>query len=370
MDKKKILIVCRWFYPENTPRAHRATELAKEFSVQGHSVTVLTPKETELHEQFEHEHQLTIKDLGKSRWRNPNFGNSKLGGFMSRATTRLLQLSIEYPNIEWFFKVKNALHTESGYDLLISIAVPYPVHWGVAKVWKRCNNKAKTWIADCGDPYMGNTTDSFKKWFYFKWVEKWFMRKADFITIPVESARNAYYKEFHPKIHIISQGFKIENTDYSKYYKPNEVPSFIYAGGFIPNIRDPRPFLDYLVTLNRDFRFYIYTNNRPLVETYINKLGEKLIVSDYIIREDLLQRIASMDFVVNFDNNTQTAVPSKLIDYAIAERPVLNIKKELDKENIVRFLDGDYAEKLEMPEVDNYRIENVCKSFLKLSDAK
>ena len=370
MDKKKILIVSRSFYPQNSPRSHRTTELAKEFARQGHTVTVLTPKDDEVHELFEEEHQLTIKDLGTPSWRVPDFGVSRVGNILNRAVSRVLSLSMEYPSIELMFLVKKALKKEQGYDMLISIAVPYPIHWGVAKVWKKKQPIAKTWIADCGDPYMGNTTDSFKKWFYFKWVEKWFMRKTDYITIPVESARNAYYKEFHPKIHIISQGFKIENTDYSKYYKPNEVPSFIYAGGFIPNIRDPRPFLDYLVTLNRDFRFYIYTNNRPLVETYINKLGEKLIVSDYIIREDLLQRIASMDFVVNFDNNTQTAVPSKLIDYAIAERPVLNIKKELDKENIVRFLDGDYAEKLEMPEVDNYRIENVCKSFLKLSDAK
>ena len=370
MDNKKILIVSRSFYPLNSPRSHRTTELAKEFARQGHKVTVLTPKDNEVHEPFENEHQLTIKDLGKPSWRNPNFGKSKLGGFMSRATMRFLQLSIEYPNIEWFFKVKNALHTESGYDVLISIAVPYPVHWGVAKAWNKKQSIAKTWIADCGDPFMGNTTDSFKKWFYFKWVEKWFMHKADYITIPVESARDAYYKEVHSKIHIIPQGFKIEDADFSKYYKPNAVPSFIYAGGFIPGLRDPRPFLDYLCTINREFTFYIYTNGRELVQSYVDKLGDKLVVNDYIKREDLLRKIASMDFVVNFDNNTQTAVPSKLIDYAIAARPVLNIKKELDKENIVRFLDGDYAVKLEMPEVDNYRIENVCKSFLKLSNAK
>ena len=39
---KKILIVTRLFHPEITPRAFRAYELAKEFSRQGHDVTVLT----------------------------------------------------------------------------------------------------------------------------------------------------------------------------------------------------------------------------------------------------------------------------------------------------------------------------------------
>ncbi|MCK5338692.1 MAG: hypothetical protein KAJ50_07770, partial [Bacteroidales bacterium] len=90
----------------------------------------------------------------------------------------------EYPAIEEMFKVKKILKNENGYDLLISFAVPFPVHWGTA--WARTKNHeiAKVWVADCGDPYMGNTNDSFRKLFYFKYPEKWFCKKTDFITIP------------------------------------------------------------------------------------------------------------------------------------------------------------------------------------------
>jgi hypothetical protein len=367
MIKKKILIVCKGFYPQNHPRAFRATELAKEFALQGHDVTVLTPKDDQFHLAFEQEHSLKIKDLGTPRWKSPNYGTSKVGNILTRVFFRLLNLAFEYPDIELIFQTVKALKKERDYDLLISIAVPYPIHWGVAKAWKRNQRIAKTWVADCGDPYVGCTTDTFRKWFYWSWVEKWFMRKADFVTIPVESARTAYFPEFHSKIKIIPQGFKMD-VQADKTFTPNSIPTFAYAGGFIPGIRDPRAFLDYLCTLKVDFRFYIYTNNRPLLESYQYKLKDKLIVSDFIPRTELLQKLSGMDFLVNFDNNTGTAVPSKLIDYVIIDRPVLNIKREPDTENYRRFMNGNYKGKMILPEIDRYRIENVCNAFLNLAD--
>ena len=367
MDKKKILIVCRAFYPHNSPRSHRATELAKEFARQGHEVTVLTPRDEKIHTSFEKEYNLTIRDLGTPRWKSPDFGTSKVGNILTRAFYRLLSLAFEYPAIELMFKVAKALKKEKSYDLLISVAVPYPIHWGVAKAWKKNQSIAKTWIADCGDPYMGNSIDSFRKWFYFGWVEKWFMSKANYITIPVESARSAYYPEFHRKIKIIPQGFKMDITN-TKNYIPNNVPTFAYAGGFIPGMRDPRLFLDYLCSLKEEFRFFIYTNNQQLVVSYKKDLKDKLIVSDYIPREVLLKKLTTMDFLVNFDNNSGIAVPSKLIDYVIIDRPVLNIKREPDTENIDRFIMGDYSGRMTLPDVDQYRIENVCAAFLNLNN--
>lgn len=369
MNKKKILIVCRGFYPQNSPRSHRSTELAKEFARQGHHVTVLTPKDANVHPAFEMEHNISIHDLGTPRWKSPDFGKSRVGYLLTRAFNRLFSLAFEYPAIELMFMVAIALRKERNYDLMISIAVPYPIHWGTAWVWNKKQTIAKKWVADCGDPYMGCSTDSFKKWFYFKWVEKWFMRKADYITIPVESAKSAYYPEFHSKIRIISQGFKI-NTQYASLnYTPNQVPTFAYAGGFIPGIRDPRKFLEYLTKLNCDFRFYIFTNNRTIVSSFYSTLGNKLIVNDFIPREELLIKLSTMDFLVNLDNNTGTAVPSKLIDYAIIGRPVLNILKVLEEESIKRFLKGDYSGKMELPDIENYKIENVCSTFLRLCNA-
>ena len=69
---------------------------------------------------------------------------------------------------------------------------------------------------------------------------------------------------------------------------------------------------------------------------------------------------------MNFDNNTGVQVPSKLIDYALTGRPVLNIKAKIEHERIVEFLNGDYSGKFNLEDIQNYNIENVVKKFLAL----
>lgn len=369
MDNKRILIVSRSFYPQNSPRAHRTTELSAEFARQGHEVKVLTPKNSEIHSDFELKHNLIIGDLGKLRWKSPDFGKTRVGHLLTRSIFRLLSLGFEYPDIELMFKVAKKLKNEKDYDILISIAVPYPIHWGVAKRWKKNQQIAKVWIADCGDPYMGCDTDSFRKWWYFKYVEKWFMRKTDFITIPVESARRSYYEEFHSKIKVIPQGFKIHPIAVSKKQR-NDVLSFAYVGGFIKGIRDPRAFLNFLIQINKKFIFYIFTNNKEIIDGFEQTLADKLKVMSYIPRTELLTFLSKMDFVVNFDNNTETAVPSKLIDYKIVNKPILNITNKLNTKVIEEFLDRNYSNQMVIKNIDQYRIENVTAQFLALAENK
>jgi hypothetical protein len=366
MDKKRILIVSASFFPESSPRANRATELAREFSRQGHDVVVLTEFKDADYNKIAADFNITLKNIGKRRWKSPDFGKSKLGYFLSRAIYRLGSLSIEYPQVELVFKIKKTLKKEKDYDLLISSAVPYPVHWGVAASRKQSHKIAKAWIADCGDPYMGCETDSFKKLFYFKYIEKWFMRKADYISIPVESARSGYYDEFQDKIKVIPQGFKFDFIEGSEKPVKNQVLTFAYAGAFIPNIRDPRPFLDYLSKLDHDFKFIIYTNTAELIASYVLKLNERLEIRDYIPRQDLLKVLSRMDFLVNFDNNTGVQVPSKLIDYALVGKPILNIKATIDPVLINAFFKGDYSGNFNVKDIQKYKIENVVKQFLNL----
>lgn len=364
----RILLVTNAFYPEISPRSFRATELAKEFSRQGHIVNVITKSRDTDYAEFSENYGTTVQAWGRSRF--PKVPNWKHWPFsiIANAFSRLLIVLFEYPGIEDMFKVKKELSQLEGYDLMISFAVPYPVHWGVA--WAR-NSKhkiSKTWIADCGDPYMGDVLDSFRKLFYFGYLEKWFCNKADYISIPVESAKPAYYPEFHEKIIIIPQGFSFELSKDLKEIPNRTVPEFAYAGGFLKGARDPRPLLDYLVKVNRNFKFHIFTNQPELIENYKEILKEKLIISIFIPRDELMKRLSGMDFLVNFDNNTRLNVPSKLIDYAILDKPVLNIENTIDYENVLAFLQGDYRNKMLLPDPEKYHISNISKSFIDYID--
>lgn len=365
MQQKKILIVSASFYPKNSPRSFRTTELAKELVRQGHKVTVLTHSSKET-KYFAQSNGIVIKDLGEYNFKLDLTGN-KFSSFLKRGFLRVSKLFFEFPDIQYYFKVRRKLKDEKNYDALISIAVPYPIHWGVASVWRKNNNIAKTWIADCGDPYMGAENDNLKKPFYFKYIEKWFCKKVDFLTVPTTNSIEGYYNEFHSKIKVIPQGFKFEDVKTQPVHKEQDMVKFAYAGVFIPGRRDPREFCDYLIKQNINFQFYIYSSSHMLVEKYQKASNGKVICEKFIPREELLFNLGEMDFVINFENAGGKQTPSKLIDYAIINKPILSIKTgDLKTDVVDEFLNKNYSNAFIVENVNQYKIENVAKEFIKL----
>ena len=234
----KILVVSSSFYPQNSPRAFRTTELVKELSLQGNEVTLLGFYEPKYHDDLIKKYGFKIIDLGRLKFKLIQLTNVKILNLFIRILNRLLNLFFEYPDIEVYSKVKSKIKNLSGFDLMISIAAPHPVHWAIASVRSDKKLIAKTWIADCGDPFMGNRMDTFNKIFYFKHFEKKFCSKADYITVPIKNAVTAYYPEFREKIKVIPQGFKFERTkELMKEYIVNDVPTFCYAGSLSPTMR-------------------------------------------------------------------------------------------------------------------------------------
>lgn len=369
ISKKKILIVSGIFFPENSPRSFRTTELVKELARQGHYVTLYIPFKEYDYSSFAKEHNIIIKNIGHSSLRGIKLKGRRFEFSLRRGLRRILLLLFEYPDIELMFKLARKLNWENGYDLLVSIAVPYPIHWGVAKARSSKHLISKTWIADCGDPYMGCKTDSFKKLFYFKYIEKWFCRKADYISVPNEDHFGQYYSEFLPKMKVIPQGFRFEDSKIYKGIIKHDVPTFAFAGVLIKEKRDPTHLLDYLASKDLDFKFIIYTQTKEILKPFLAKLGNRIEIRSYVPREELLYSLSQMDFLVNieFHSKVGSNSPSKLIDYAITGRPVLSISMErMERPLIDDFLIGNYSGRMILSDVDRFRIENVAAIFIKL----
>jgi hypothetical protein len=371
MSHKKILIITHGFYPAQSPRSFRATELAKEFCRQNHQVTVMAPYRSGM-DAFLKDYPIVFKNLGPLKWKIYNFrGLGVIGRLYNKAVNRLLPLLFEYPRMELFFKVRKLLKKETmKYDMLISIAVPYPIHWGVASTWskkKKYKNIAQIWVADCGDPYSLQENDTFQPPFYFRWVEKWFMRKVDYVSVPTVNSFKGYFPEFHHKLRVIPQGFRFEDIT-KKPTITDGIVRFGYGGGFIRGRRDPREFLDFLCSLPPElkFEFHVFTSQEDFIIPYA-KSDNRIIVHNLVSRNILLEIFSSFQFVVNFSNKGTSQTPSKLIDYAIINKPVLNIDTgKLDKELVMSFLSGDYSRQLTIENIDQYRIENVVSKFLNL----
>jgi glycosyltransferase involved in cell wall biosynthesis len=363
MDKKKILIVSRSFYPIIAPRSFRATELAIEFAKQGHEVTILTHKRKIDYTKFEDKHNLIIKDFVKGKWNDIQGKN-----ILIKAFKFFLKYIFLFPDIQLVTLLKKELKDYTGYDSVISVAFPYPVHWGVALAKKRNPKLCGTWIADCGDPFMGNKELKLKYPFYFRFVENWFCKKPDYLTVPIKEAIRAYPSFCRKKIKVIPQGFNFEESK-NKNNKPNNpIPTFAYAGLLSKGIRDPCEFLEYLCTKNNySFKFILYTKSSSIVEPYKNRLGDKLEIRDYLPREQLLKELSTMDFLVNFENKNSVQRPSKLVDYYFTGRPVISVNTSKSNKKVIdEFLIGNYTNKMIISDIDRHDIKNVANQFIEL----
>lgn len=366
---KKIVLISYVTYPGTSPRQLRTDELAKELARQGHKVTLYVLKGDFNYDTYEKENNIIIKELGPTYlFKFSHKKGSSLNKTHIKILRKLIGRYIEYPHIELIKNSYKALKKENDIDLLISIGSPHPIHWGVA-LYRSINKKKlknTIWVSDCGDPYMGNSL--IKPPFYFKYVEKFFCRKTDYISIPIEEAKNGYYPEFLDKIKIIPQGFNFEKIKINKNFIKNQVPTFIYAGTFYRGLRDPRPLLDYLSSLNENFKFIVYTKNIKYLQKHKTILGDKLEIHDYIPREKLIFEMSKSDFLINLENPSKNQSPSKLIDYALSGRPILSINtnKEIDKKLIYQFIQGNYEKSFKIDNIEKYNIKNVANEFLKL----
>lgn len=372
-NKRKVLLVSSAFYPEISPRSFRATELAKEFCRQGLIVTVITKTRDFDYGDFTKEFPLNLKMMAPSRFPNIPAFNQKFLSFVARAFSRIVSVLFEYPAIEEMFQVKRILKLVSKHDLMISFAVPYPIHWGIARIKHRRERLSPIWIADCGDPYMFSRLDTFRKPFYFRYAEISFCKKCDYISVPFKEMMAQFYPQFTSKIRVIPQGVNFNEIKLYTGNVQNVKPTFVYAGSIIPGKRDLKLFIDFLSDITTDFSFIIYTNRPDWFYQNGKKLGNKLHVLDYIDRFSLIFQMSKADFLVNvdtvYDNKSNIeAIPSKLIDYALAKRPILNIMSDsLDSDLLIEFLNGNYTRQRRV-DVYSYDIQKVALQFLSLKE--
>lgn len=363
----KIVIVSRTIFPLLSPRAFRATELAKQFARLGHDVSLYAVTGKYDYTNFCKETGVKVKPI-KMRLGTADSEGKVRYNFFDKIAYHAFGDILEYPDIEFCWKIPVILKKEPNTDLLVTVAVPHPIHWGAAIARKILKERfPKVWVSDCGDPYMGNGVGK-KHPFYFKWVEKFWGNQTDFVSIPISSARKAYYSNVQDKIRVIPQGFNMENVRLSEY-RSNAIPSFAYAGSVYPGLRDPSTLLDFLCTVDAQFRFTVFTNNASIYEPYKSRLGDKLIIHSFIPRDELLLELSKQDFLINLINPNHEQSPSKLIDYYLSKRPILDISTPFnEKVSLLKALAFKLDNWHTPKDISLFDIRNVADAFIKLVD--
>jgi hypothetical protein len=363
---QKIVIISGTIFPHRSPRSHRATELAKELVRQGHEVTLAAVLGSYDYTRFQCDTGVIVRDLGISKfeWRNSDIKQLELP-LWRKGIIYVLRKLFAFPDILVGIRTARFLKKCGHYDRLITVAVPYPIHWGAAYAKRHYSHLKETiWASDCGDPYMGNPHSRHP--FYFKWIEEWWCRTTDYIVIPTELAIDGYYPEFHDKIRIIPQGFEFKEN-LKADYKKNPKPTFAYSGMVYPGMRDPRAFLDYLTEKKEDFLFIVYTNKPGLFMPYLERLSGRIEMRDYVPHDQLITELSKMDFLINIRNESSVQLPSKLIDYYMTGRPILEISSVFtEKDAFEDFCRADYHSRLVIHDPERFDIKNVAKSFIEL----
>lgn len=363
-----LLVITQHIFPIQTPRSIRSTELIQELARRGHSITVYAVLGNYDYSDFEKQYNIQVKNI-PIHWEKHPYNSDGINNrtFIDKVLGRLLH-KFEFPILEFYYRIPEIIQKEEKFDALISIADPHPIHWGCAKAKKDYPQKfPQTWIADCGDPFMKNnkTKEHLR---YFEKFERLFCQECSYITVPIPQAIEAYYPEFKEKFHVIPQGFNFDLQNLQRKELHNPIPTFAFAGMFYSDIRNPKLFLDYLCSIEKPFKFIVFTRYDNLLKEYKTKLGTKLEIRQPIPRVQLIEELRKMDFLVNLKNtNSPNQLPSKLIDYGIANRPILDVNPtNPDNKQIDEFLEGNYSTELPIPNVKNYHITKVVDKFEEL----
>lgn len=363
----KILIISRNTWPLQGPRAFRTQELSEELARQGHDVTLYTVHGDFDYTEYERITGVKMCDINPRLPIGGNDGKNRYNLF-TRFIYHYFHRLLIYPDVEFHFLVDSIIRKESNVDLLITIALPHTIHTGAARSKKKHPEMfPKVWIADCGDPFFLNPFMKVPN--YFEKYERQWCESVDYIAVPTEGSKDGYFPEYREKIRVIPQGFDFSKTPIGTYVK-NEVPTFVFAGTVHKGVRDPHSFMDFLLTFNQPYKFKMFMQT-PLEKRYEE---ESLGQIEYIVgkgRKEVVYECSKADFLINITNPTLVQTPSKLIDYGISQRPVLDISNKFcDDSQFINFYNEDYSAQHKIDNLELYSIESVSQQFLNLVKRK
>ena len=379
-DSKKILMVSDACYPELSPRAFRTTELARELAREGHRVTLLIPNRQVFRDDPLQADGLRVIFADGTVEGRGGSAVARRNKSIRRFIPKFAQRWILYFYCHEFFAKYNPgifrqlVALDEPFDAVLSISYPAAIHRAVSRAMRRNPNLGHAvTIAEFSDPpFRGDVAPNVFPAYYL--ILKCWGRRFDYFTIPVEKALPCYTPYIdRDRVRIIPQGFDL-STVRRLPYTPHAKPVFAYAGRFYERIRDPKFFFDFLATLDTDFRFDLYVNYldpcfREMIREAQGRVTGEIALHDPLPREKLIERLSQADFVVNFDNATSNATPSKLIDYAMSGRPILSFnERTFDPEGFHAALSGDYSAKVKGIDLSQYDIRRIADRFEELID--
>ena len=211
-----------------------------------------------------------------------------------------------------------------------------------------------------------------------KKIEYKFIKESDGFAVTTSETREEYVKLFpqlKDKIVVIPPLLNPELEDLKKeskfkYLINNDFIRMIFVGTLYSDIRNPKYFLSALdeasksVSERIEVNFYGSINDFSPETLEIENLNVSFL--DSIDRKLAYKKMQEADVLINIGNQTSYQLPSKLVEYAFLEKPIINFSSIKD-DSSQRFLDNHkHAKTIMFNERDNSEAISGLVEFLKL----
>lgn len=356
-----LLILSFSYAPRLNPRAFRWTSLAEEFARNGASVEVITAWQPGL------PHRETIQGVEIHRVGNSlieriryflsikrahNYKNIYSDSCQNDASV-LSKISNEiWRKIAWPDTTcvwMPALVTKANKLLLkipdAKIVAVTPAF--TAALAGHYINKCRTggrWILDMGDPFSfaeESPVNNFRLYGTLnKRIERLLFFSTSAITVTNINTKRLYarlYPDSRSKIFVVPPLLNDTNYHFLSYLQPKAISDstirIVYIGTLYRKIRRP----DFLLALfsglsktlhNRKLELHFYGNAEECIDSfagYQNLLRPTIQLHGIVPQDVALRAIQEASAVINIGNNNSYQLPSKLVEYIAAEKPIINI---------------------------------------------
>ncbi len=374
----KLLIISYLYTPDPYPRAFRWSAIAEHLVARGHEVTVLCASHPD-RQADEVIGGVQVQRVGGGllpRLRRTFYGDSSATngrGPQSAGAARVHRPSLVkrvhdltwkklyWPDYAclWYFPAQRAARrtiATGEHDAVISVSVPFTGHLVGQAVKQR--HPSLRWLVDIGDPFSfvegapPNNPRVYRRLNYE--TERRVLTNADAVAVTTEATRQEYARVFPPaagKTVVIPPLLSVaaQEPDGLRFFRPDpERRRIVFAGTLYRSIRSPEFLLRVFSELvRRDASLELHLLGtlhgcEDLFAPYRRLLGTNLFLHGVVDRAAAQRALREADVLLNIGNDNVYQLPSKLVEYASAGKPVLNLVRS-DRDSSYAFFESHPA---------------------------
>jgi glycosyltransferase involved in cell wall biosynthesis len=353
----RLLIVSAIYAPDTSPRAYRWSAIAETWAAHGHTVDIVAawkPGDA----RCETRNGVSVHRVGGAierlrsllcRSSHRAVGDPAAAPAARRSLLRGLAKAIYSATLKQLFWPDYAFHwypaataaalrlcRANRYDAMISVSHPFTAHL-VGRAVKSRHPKLR-WIVDIGDPFSLLDEIALNNRVLYgalnRHVEQSILMRSDAIAVTVERCRQDYLAAFTvapEKIAVIPPLLSLPQRTAVRPYCFPPGRHLVFVGTLYRALRDPSPLLALFTALRarrQDLHLHFFGAVNDCMSCFDgvrDEIGRSIHLHGMVDRDTVAAAMAAADVLVNIGNLTAHQLPSKLVEYAAAAKPILNL---------------------------------------------